>query len=214
MLLPLCIALVMPSCGGQPELQGRYELDGSDFARTITNILDLEGRIPTGRRRQVWQLLKQKAVYELELYADGTFHAAQDLCVVGRLNNLQQLLESRREGKAGGKGEDSARKQSTDEGKDPGAHSASRPGKSTSLHGLLYGTGSEAHAGQRLGLRGWWRNHGLGQIELERTHVGDKADMDFVTASHMAGTLTLPFELDGGTITLRLNRRGAASPGR
>ena len=192
MLLPLCIALLMPSCGGGPELQGRYELDGSDFARTITNILDLEGRIPAGRRRQVWQLLKQKAVYDLELYTDGTFHAVQDLRVVGRLNDLQQLVETRGEGKAGGKA----------------------PGKSTSLHGLLYGSGSEVHPGQRLDLRGWWRNHGLGQIELERTHVGDKADMDFVTASYMAGTLTLPFELDGGTITLRLNRRGAANPAR
>lgn len=191
LLLPL-LALLPASCDDAPELQGRYRLDGADFARTMSKFLNLESRLPDGGRREVWLVLKKKATYELELYEDGTFRAVQDFDIVSKVKELQQL------------------------GKDKGSNESNGSKRDMSLHDIFYGDRGDKDKGgdARVSLRGWWRNQGLGQIELERTHVGDRADMDFVTASYMAGTLTLPVEVNGDPLTLRLNRRGNAAPPR
>ncbi len=171
----------LPSCGGAPELQGRYQLDGADFARTVTKFLNVESRFPAGGRREVWLILKREATYDLELYDDGTFRAVQDFDIISRVSDLPHLLEYMKSAKRG-------------------------------RHGNRANAGGDKGVDTRVSLRGRWRNQGLGQIELEQTHVGDRADMDFVTASYMAGTLTLPVEVNGDPLTLRLNRRGNAGP--
>lgn len=185
-LLPL-LALLPASCSEAPELRGRYELDGADFARTITRFLDLGSDFPVGGRREVWLLLKKRAHYRLELYDDGTFRAVQDFDVVKKVNDLPRLLKASK----------------TTHGSKQGA----------AIQSLLYGDGSKSGE-SRVTVRGLWRDQGFGQIELERTHVGDRAAMDFVTASYTAGTLTLPVEVNREDLTLRLNRRGNAAPPR
>jgi len=185
---------------------GRYRLDGADFARTITKFLNLGSDFPAAGRREVWLILKKQAVYDLELYADGTFRVVHDFDVINRVNDLPQLLRSLKAANGNGSGNNKDQSGRAGQEKDSS--------RRTGLHKLLYGAGGDRAGDTRVGLRGWWRNQGLGQIELERTHVGDRADMDFVTASYMAGTLTLPVEVNGDPLTLRLNRRGNAVPPR
>jgi hypothetical protein len=184
-LLPL-LAMLPASCTEAPELQGRYELDGADFARTITRFLDLGSEFPVNGRREVWLLLKRRAVYKLELYDDGTFRAVHDFEVVKKVSDLPRLLKSQKAAKGSKRGAD--------------------------IQSVL-GDGSKADE-NRVTVRGLWRDQGFGQIELERTHIGDRAAMDFVTASYTAGTLTLPVEVNREDLTLRLNRRGNAAPAR
>lgn len=185
-LLPL-LAVLPASCSETPEIRGRYELDGSDFARTVTRFLNLGTDFPVGGHREVWLLLKERGVYKLELYKDGTFRAVQDFGVIKKVHDLPRLLQA--------------------------AKTAKGPKKSAAIQDLLHGDGNGAGE-NHVTVRGLWRDQGLGQIELERTHVGDRADMDFVTASYTAGALTLPVEVNGDPLTLRLNRRGNATPPR
>ena len=186
LLLPL-LALLPASCSEAPEIKGRYKLDGADFARTVTRFLDLGTDFPVGGHREVWLLLKKRAVYELELYDDGTFRAVRNFDVIKKVNDLPRLLKV--------------------------SKAAKGPKKGAAIQNLLYGDGGK-EAENRVTVRGRWRDQGFGQIELERTHVGDRTDMDFVTASYTAGALTLPVEVNGDDLTLRLNRRGKAVPPR